>query len=60
MSVLIGARSILEHYHPMIFLATHGEDIHQRCVFFLKSCDYRIEAIDGKPIIHSEEILAYQ
>jgi FkbM family methyltransferase len=60
MSVLIGARSILEHSHPMIFLATHGEDVHQQCVILLKSFDYKIEAIDGKPLTHSEEILAYQ
>ncbi|MGB7913157.1 MAG: FkbM family methyltransferase [Desulfobaccales bacterium] len=60
MSVLIGARSILEHYHPMIFLATHGEDVHRQCIILLKSLDYKIEAIDGKPITHSKEILACQ
>ena len=59
MSVLIGTRSILEHYSPMIFLATHGEEVHRQCINFLKSFDYKIEAIDRKPIAHSEEILAY-
>jgi FkbM family methyltransferase len=60
LSVLKGARTILNHYHPMIFLATHGEEIHQRCVNFLKSCEYKIGAIDGKSITHSEEIIAYR
>jgi FkbM family methyltransferase len=58
--VLQGMRTILNHYHPIIFLATHGKEIHQRCVNFLKSCDYKIKAIDDKSITHSEEIIAYR
>jgi FkbM family methyltransferase len=59
MSVLLGAKSILQHYHPVIFLSTHVEYVHQQCVGFLKSIDYKIKAIGGKIISPLDEIVAY-
>jgi FkbM family methyltransferase len=59
MSVLRGAKSILQHFHPVIFLSTHGEYVHQQCIGFLKSIDYKIKTIDGKKISHPDEIVAY-
>jgi FkbM family methyltransferase len=59
MLVLLGAKSILQNYHPVIFLSTHGEYMHQWCVDFLKSNNYKIKLIVGKTIIHDDEILAY-
>jgi FkbM family methyltransferase len=59
MSVLLGAKLIFQHYHPVIFLSTHGKYVHQQCVDFLKLIDYKIKVIDGKTIIHADEIVAY-
>jgi FkbM family methyltransferase len=55
LSVLKGATYILKNYHPVLFLATHGEEIHNGCCNLLKSFDYKIRQI-GKKV---DEIVAY-
>jgi FkbM family methyltransferase len=48
--VLKGAASLLKEHKPLIFLATHGDQIHQQCVEFLNQFGYQIESfrsIDG-------------
>ncbi len=59
MLVFIGARKILSNFHPTIFLATHGELIHDQCCAFLKSTGYELEAINGSDVKKSNEIIAY-
>lgn len=57
---LNGARSILEKIHPMIFLATHGNDVHRDCINLLKSFDYQIMCIDKDlSLEESDELIAY-
>lgn len=58
MMVLSGASAILGKYHPTLFLATHGEDIHQQCCQFLVSLGYQLVPLDGKPITKCDELLA--
>lgn len=60
MLVLLGAQSMLADSHPTLFLATHDSDIHQRCCQFLESLGYQLQAIDGKTIEQSDEILAFR
>lgn len=57
---LEGAKSMLAEFHPTIFLATHGYDIHQECCRFLNSLDYELQPIDGMNLEHSSEIVAYR
>ena len=45
-SVLIGAKSILENYHPTIFLSIHGRPVYQQCCNLLKSLNYKIKILD--------------
>ena len=55
---LSGAKSILKSSHPTIFLATHGDIIHQKCCHLLQSLGYQIQPIDGLSLEQSHEILA--
>lgn len=59
MLVLSGAKSILSNAHPVVFLATHGCDIHQQCCEFLESLGYSLKPIVGNSIEETNEILAY-
>jgi FkbM family methyltransferase len=59
LAVLRGGKLLLEHSHPIVFLATHGQVIHQRCCELLSSLGYRFQAIDGRILEQSREILAY-
>jgi len=55
---LSGAKSMLAQSHPTIFLATHGNRIHQECCHLLHSLDYKLHPIDGMSLESSSEILA--
>lgn len=59
MLVLKGAKNILKRFHPTIFLATHGNDIHEECLNFLKLLGYKIEGIGNQDINKTDEIIAY-
>jgi FkbM family methyltransferase len=57
--VLKGAKSILQHYHPLIFLSTHGEYVHRQCIELLESIGYTLKNIEGKLKRYSDELIAY-
>jgi|SRR5919202_1306896 FkbM family methyltransferase len=59
LSVLSGARETLSLAHPTIFLATHGDEIHQQACQFLESLGYHLKAIGAESIQQSSEIIAY-
>ena len=44
---LRGAGRVLESARPTLFLATHGPEVHERCVGLLTSAGYRIEVLDA-------------
>src|ERR1039457_122569 len=55
--VLHGASKVLSDRHPVIFLATHGEDLHQRCCEILKSLGYDVEPIPGPALDRTDEVI---
>lgn len=58
-AALSGAASVLAQYHPMIFLATHGDSIHHECCRLLRSLGYdELRPLDGKELASSSELLA--
>jgi FkbM family methyltransferase len=57
--VLSGAKSTLKDYHPIIFLATHGTQVHEQCCDLLKSVGYQLEGLDGASIAQCDELIAY-
>jgi len=57
--LLSGARKIIETYRPKIILSTHGDDVHQQCVQWLKILGYHLESIPStKSIDETRAILA--
>lgn len=55
---LNGARRILQQFHPVIFLATHGAQVHQDCCQFLLDLGYELTAISGETISDTDEMVA--
>lgn len=47
-AVLQGAKKIIENYHPKIFLATHNEIVHEKCIDFLNTNEYHLEFINNQ------------
>jgi len=56
---LAGAQRVLKAFHPAVFLATHGADIHQTCCSLLRDMGYVLEAIDGRRLDETDELLAW-
>ena len=54
---LLGAKSLIQCYKPIIFLATHGTSVHQQCLQLLEELGYRITSIDAKDPALSDELL---
>lgn len=55
---LLGAEAMLRAYHPIIFLATHGKEIHQNCCDFLIGLGYILKPITGDNLQTTNEIMA--
>jgi FkbM family methyltransferase len=58
LEVLKGARRVLTSARPIIFVATHGQDVHRACCSFLSSMGYSVAPIDTDMIDASREVLA--
>jgi FkbM family methyltransferase len=58
MLALSGAKSILERFHPTLFLAVHTTEINRQCCSFLRALDYHLTAIDGAAVEDCDELLA--
>jgi len=56
---LLGARNLLTEQHPIIFLATHGQDVHRSCCDYLVSLGYTLKPIVGRSVTETDEIIAY-
>jgi FkbM family methyltransferase len=55
---LMGASDILAKYGPLIFLSTHGVDVHRRCCRLLKDYRYSLKSLDGLALDRTYELLA--
>lgn len=49
-SVLIGARSLIMEHRPVLFIALHGREQHQKCASILQDFGYRITDLAGHEI----------
>ena len=59
--VLRGARKTLDTYSPVIFLSTHGFDVHNQCRDFLIALNYSLEPMGGiRDIASRMEIFAFR
>ena len=56
--VLAGAVETLRAHRPIIFLATHGDQIHAECAASLRGVGYELERLPGASLEKDDEILA--
>jgi FkbM family methyltransferase len=57
--LLCGARELLRIRRPIIFLATHGDSVHARCLDLLGAAGYQVTAIGGGDPKGSDELIAW-
>lgn len=58
LAVLKGAVNLLNGHHPVVFLSTHGSEIHKNCCDFLLALGYKLEPLGTDDIEKADEILA--
>lgn len=59
LKVLNGASKTLTNYKPVIFLSTHGPDLHRQCLDFLSRRGYRIRPLGNAAIEEADELMAW-
>lgn len=57
--VLQGAGRVLRQARPVIFLSTHGRELHEECCRLLAAYDYRTELMVGNDVETGAELLCY-
>ncbi|MBW6466046.1 MAG: FkbM family methyltransferase [Brevefilum sp.] len=57
-AVFQGAKTLLETHRPLIFLDTHGRDVHALTIDLLAGYGYQFETLDGRPLPASKELIA--
>ena len=56
-AVLEGARATMAAHRPVIFLSTHGAEVHRACLDFLEEAGYTCAAILGDDVATTTELL---
>jgi FkbM family methyltransferase len=56
---LRGAAGVINEFAPVIFLATHGREIHTDCLDLLAKWRYRFEPLDARPLDSTDELIAH-
>jgi len=54
---LVGAKELVKTKKPVIFLATHSNELRAKCLKLLTDHGYTISSIDNKPIEESDEFV---
>lgn len=57
LAVLKGAQTLLRDAKPIIFLSTHGAELHRDCLEFLRAFGYTFEPIVGSDVDNTTEVL---
>jgi FkbM family methyltransferase len=57
LDVLRGADEVIRSHHPVIFLSTHGEDVHGECLVWLGDRGYTLLPVAGTDLDSATEIL---
>ena len=55
---LQGTRQVFHDFHPVLFLATHGKDVHGDCCRLLKSWKYEFEPLGKSESEERAEVIA--
>ncbi|MFW6078443.1 MAG: FkbM family methyltransferase [Gemmatimonadota bacterium] len=57
LAALRGARDLLSRGRPVLFLSTHGADVHRACTALLRSLGYEMRPIVGEDAASAPELL---
>jgi FkbM family methyltransferase len=55
---LLGCAQTIRAHRPVIFLATHGQEIHDACLKLLADWKYEVASLDKRPAEDSDELIA--
>jgi FkbM family methyltransferase len=55
---LLGCARTIRAHRPVIFLATHGQEIHDACLQLLAEWEYAVASLDERPAGQSDELVA--
>jgi len=55
---LLGCARTIRAHRPVIFLATHGQEIHDACLHLLAEWKYVVASMDERPAGQSDELVA--
>jgi hypothetical protein len=55
---LHGCAGVIDAFHPVFMLSTHGPDVHQSCCRILKSAGYNLTPIGVASIDECRELIA--
>jgi FkbM family methyltransferase len=55
-AALRGAEQLLRKSNPVIFLSTHGHDVHRACCELLRTLGYKLNAIGTRSIDETDEL----
>jgi FkbM family methyltransferase len=55
---LLGCAQTIRAYRPIIFLATHGQEIHDACLRLLIEWEYEVQSLDTRAVESSDELIA--
>ena len=56
-AVLEGARGVLARHRPVVFLSTHGDEVHRACLAFMETAGYACAPILGDDVRTTSELL---
>lgn len=56
-AVLEGARGVLARHRPVLFLSTHGDEVHRACLAFMEEAGYACAPILGDDVRTTTELL---
>jgi len=57
-AALLGAEQLIETHRPIIFLDTHGREVHDLTIKLLSNYGYQFEILDNRPLSAAKELIA--
>jgi FkbM family methyltransferase len=55
---LRGCAHTIQTFRPILFLATHGQDVHDACFRQLIEWEYEVGSLDARPVESTDELIA--
>ena len=53
-----GGYITLQKHRPVLFLATHGQEVHRACIIFIDDRQYKVSSLNDGPVDEANEVIA--